>query len=166
MAFPLIAMGAGAALSIYGNIKANQDQASAIRKNILWAAHQQSFMERANEREERLFRNQTNAIVGEQAVTAGASGLEMSGSVLDVMNSTINAAEDEINAMRDNASMQRMQNSLNIRQMQTESSRLSSTGWNLLQGATIGLNAFAGAAPYMRAGARSGASSSSTLSPQ
>lgn len=159
MAVPLAIMAVGAGLSIYGNIKANKDQAGAIRQNLLWMQHQQAFMDRAFEREERLFKNQAEATVGTQATIAGASGLEMSGSVLDVMQSTYAAAEDEIAAMRDNASMQRMQMQFNMKQKKTEADRLSSFSYNALQSATIGANAYAGMYPHMGGGGGAGVKS-------
>ena len=152
MALPLALMAGGAALSVFGNIKANQDQAGAIRQNLLWMQHQQAFMDRAFEREERLFKNQADATIGAQATIAGASGLEMSGSVLDVMQSTYAAAEDEIAAMRDNAAMQRMQMQFNMQQKQTEANRLSSFSYNALQSATIAANSFSGMYPHMGGG--------------
>jgi hypothetical protein len=142
MSVPIMIAAAG--LSAFGNIKANMDQAAAIRQNLVWARHQESFMNRAFEREERLFRDQAQAVQGSQATAAGAAGLEMSGSVMDVMQSTYAAAQDEIAAMRDSANMQRMQMSLNMKQMKTQADRLGSFGWNALQATTTGLNAYAG----------------------
>lgn len=146
-------MAGGTALSIFGNIKSNMDEAAAYRQNIMWLGEQQRFMDRSTARQKRLLTDQSNAVIGEQATIAGASGLEMTGSVMDVMSSTYAAAQDELMAIEDNAIMQRMQMNLDIRQQSKKAKRLSSFGWNLLQSATIATNSAAGA---MNSGALTG----------
>jgi hypothetical protein len=134
-------MGAGAALSIFGQLKANSDEAAAHWRNYEWMQEQEQFLFRQQEREERLFRNEANAVMGQQQAMAGGLGLEASGSVLDVLNSTYAEAQDEIAAIRDNAKMQRMQMNFNMTQVKDRAKQLGSASYNLTQAATIGLGA-------------------------
>lgn len=142
---PMALFAAGTALSIFGQLQANADQANAERENALWLEEQAKFAEESSAREEMIFQDQVNQFAGEQIGTLAANNVELSGSALDLINNTFDKAQSEVEAIRQQGRMQSTEARLKAGAARQKADRLSDPMNNFLQ---AGGTALTGAARF------------------
>ena len=85
-----------AALEIYGNYKANSDEAKAHRENAAHAEQIAEYNAMATERELEVYASQFKRRQAATSLAYGASGVEQSGSVLDQLAFSNQVATQEM----------------------------------------------------------------------
>ncbi len=147
MSLALFAAGQG--LQLWGQVRANRDQARAERQNAAWMREQAAFIKKASLREESIFKTQMEQVISEQQASFAAKGIEMSGSVLDIIDSTFEQGREEIQAIRDQADMQIRGSLLRAGAAEEHAGQLSSFRNNAMQ---FGGSFLTGSAQYFGQG--------------
>lgn len=142
MALATIALVGGTALQIYGQIKANRDQAEAELENSIWLEEQATFAAEASDREEDIFKHDADFQIGEQVSGFVKGGVELSGSALDTINTSFSRAEDELAAIRSQGRFQVKEALLKSNSARNRANSLKSFKTNAIQSATSILGAF------------------------
>jgi hypothetical protein len=125
----------GTLLSAYGNIKANTDQADEERKNADYYREQAAFAKKAGERQEAIFRDESEQFYKNQAGLFARNGVAMDETVL---GDTIRKTREGIDAIRAETDANVRLALLRGQASDDKAGRLSSFGNNLLQaGGTI-----------------------------
>ena len=132
------AMLAGTALQMYGNYKANMDEAAAEAANASWMREQQAMIQKSTNRELLNYNKDANDVMAAMENTFAKSGISMEGSaqVLRQQNELIKM--QEINSIVDMGNMQMREASLKIGASQNKQSQLTSGFNNAVQGFAIG----------------------------
>lgn len=110
MAWPLALIAAGTALQVYGNYRANMDQADAEAKNANFYREQAHNFELATQRELKIHQRESNMLFGRQVGAYASAGVKLSsGSALDVlMYSRKSAIEEDYAIQREGDSRVRL----------------------------------------------------------
>lgn len=130
---PLALYGAGTALSIFGQIRANKAQAQAELQNASWLDEQAEFAGDSANREEDIFKDQVGQLIGQQIGTFASNNVELSGSALDIINDSFGKADSEIQAIRAQGSMNVREANLKARSARRTADRLTDFSTNALQ---------------------------------
>lgn len=146
MALPLVLFAAGTALSIFGQIQANKDQAQAELENAAWLDQQAEFAEISSQREEDLFLDQSEQFIGEQVGSFATNNVELTGSALDIINDSFDKAHSEIQAIRLQGRFQAQEALLRASSARKNAARLTDPTTNFLQ---AGGTALAGSASFV-----------------
>lgn len=147
MALPLILFAAGTALSVFGQMQANRDQAQAEFENAAWLDQQAQFAEMSQEREVSIFERQAEQFRGEQIGSFAANNVELSGSALDILNDTDVSILEELEAIRLQGQFNIQEATLRARASRNNAARLTDPTTNFLQ---AGGTALTGAAAFSR----------------
>lgn len=134
---------AGSALSIFGQMQANADQANAEIQNSLWLEQQSAFARESARREEDIFEGQVGDIVAEQIGGFAANNVALSGSALDVIHNTFDKAISEVEAIRLQGFMQAKEADLKSGAARRKAEQLSSFTNQFLQASGTALTASA-----------------------
>lgn len=136
---PAVLIAAQMGLQLYGQYRANQDQAAAEARNAAFLREQAAFAEATTQREMRLQERQSKLLRGEQTVGFAAGGVDVgSGSALDFLVDQESQAIAERAAIRSEGDMRVRLASLRADASQTTADTLRSGDYNNLQaGATI-----------------------------
>lgn len=108
MAAPLAlaAVGAGAIIKTYGQIKANEEQAAAERQNAAWYREQAKFARDAGDRQRRIFDRETLKLQGTQVSAFAKAGIDAgSGSASYFMAKEALFRQEESSAIKQEADM-------------------------------------------------------------
>jgi hypothetical protein len=106
MGWPLALMGAGIALNVIGNYRANMEKADAEAANAAFYREQAAFAKETGERAERISERQYQRLYGEQVGAFASAGVDIgSGSALDVLAESRVIQMEERAAIRKEASM-------------------------------------------------------------
>lgn len=142
MAVPMALFAVATGLQVFGQWQANLAQAQAERDNAAWLMEQAQFAQEAGEREALILQNEGKQLLGEQAGTFLANGVELTGSALDVLDTTRNQIGLELDAIKRNTQMQVREATLKAASANFTSAQLSSPMNNLLQASgTVASNA-------------------------
>lgn len=136
---PIAAYAAGTALKIFGQIRANADQANAEIENAIWLDEQAKFAEESSHREEMIFQDQVNDFAGQQIGTFAANNVELSGSAVDLINNTFDKAQSEVEAIREQGRMNVTEAKLKAGAARQKADRLKDPMNNFLQAAGTAL---------------------------
>lgn len=147
MPLPLIIFAAGTALSMFGQMQANRDQAQAEIENAAWLDQQAKFIDIANQREEDIFLDQSEQFIGEQIGSFAANNVELTGSALDIINDSFEKASSEIDAIRLQGRFQAQEALLRAGSARRNAARLTDPSTSFLQS---GGTALTGAASFAR----------------
>lgn len=90
----------GAGISIYGQVKGNQAQASAERANARFYQEQADFAEKAGDRELDIYKDQAAEFFGQQKSGFARAGVELQGSPLLALADSISRQQREEEAIQ------------------------------------------------------------------
>lgn len=137
MALPAVLIAAQMGLQLYGQYRANQEQAAAEARNAAFLREQANFAERATQREMKLQEIQSKRLRGEQVVGFAQGGVDVgSGSALDFLVDQEASAIEERAAIRSEGDMRVRLASLRADAAQFTADTLSSGSYNTMQAAT------------------------------
>ena len=137
-----VVIGASAAMSIYGQYKANQAQADAEEQNAAFLREQAKFFQRAGDREERIHEQQSKHLFGEQVGAYARGGVDIgSGSALAVLAGSKANAMEEAGAIRSETELRTRLALLRAQQADETAAQLRDPMNNFLQGAGTALGA-------------------------
>lgn len=134
-ALPLIAAGAsivGAGISIYGQVKANADQAEAERANAAFYQEQAEFARQATNREVSLYTEQASQFTGNLIGQIAKGGVTQSGSALQLLADTRLKQINETDAIVEDGRMKTREALLKAGASIGNADRLSDFGNNFL----------------------------------
>lgn len=143
------AMLAGTALQMYGNYKANMDEARAEAANQSWMMEQQAQIKKSTEREIGIYNRSAQEQMASLENAFAKSGISMQGSAMALQQQNELFKKMEIDAIISQGDMQMREASFKIGASQAKQSALTSGSG--IQGLAIGLQG-AGAArqTYLR----------------
>jgi hypothetical protein len=124
---------AGGAVSAYGQYKANKDQAGAERANADAFAIQANDIEKAGQREEDIFTERSEQLVGQQKSALAKAGVDMSGSALLKLAATDAAIQEELFAIRAEKDANKRLALIRAQNSNNRADKLSDPGRNILQ---------------------------------
>lgn len=139
------AMLAGTALQMYGNYKANMDEAAAEGANQAWMQEQQRMIQKSVSRELTNYNKDANDVMASMENAFAKSGISMEGSAAALRQQNELIKMNEINAIVEMGNMQMKEASLKIGASQTKQSQLTSGFNNAIQGLAIGVTGAASA---------------------
>lgn len=154
---------AGTAASVYGNIKANNAQASADKANSMFYSEQAQFAQLATERELSIYQDQSAEFFGQQESSISKGGVALTGSPLLALADTKYRAAREADAIRIDGAAKVREANLKAGMSASQANAVGSTKNNLLQGAGTSLTGLATA--YTLASKGSASNASRTASP-
>lgn len=132
---PLL-IAAGTALQVYGQYKANVDQAQAEIENAQFYQEQADFARAAQSRQEQIISTDYSRLFGAQKSAYGKGGVDISGSAAGVVAATTAAKVSELLAARKKGELDVKLAVLRGQQSQDVANRLNDPGYNTLQAAT------------------------------
>lgn len=142
MPIPLILMAAGTAMSMIGQWTSNWEQAAAERRNAEFYRKQAEYARLAAMRAEQLAEFDYSGKIGQQTGAYAASGVDLSGSAAVTVGGSIKNMIDEIWAIKKKGDMDVQLAQMRGTNSQQRADMLSSTGYNVMQGAGTLLNAY------------------------
>jgi hypothetical protein len=138
MALPLFLMAAGTALQVYGQYKANMDQAEAEIQNSIYYEKQAQFALQSQFRQEDLAKREYEFRKGAQVSAYGKGNVDISGSAAGVVAETLAQKVEELNAIKQKGTMEFTLARSRSQQSQKQADTLRSFEYNALQaGGTI-----------------------------
>lgn len=143
MAVPFVLMAAGTALQVFGQYKANMDQAAAEIQNAKFYEWQANFAKEAQFRQAELASAQYEFRKGAQLSAYGKGGVDISGSAAGVIAETAAAKISELIAIKRKGDLEFNLASARARQSRGRAEQLQSLEYNLLQGGTTVLSSAA-----------------------
>lgn len=132
---------AGTAVEIFGNVKANLDQARAEAENAIWMKQQADYIKRATDRELSIFDRESQESIAATENTFAKSGVSMAGTALEVMAQEQTKRQQELDAIVDQGNTNIQEALLKSSASQKTSDTLGSFSYNMLQTASSGLKA-------------------------
>lgn len=142
MAVPII-MAAGAALQILGNYASNMAQAQQERINAAYYRKQGEFVRLSQMRAERLADFDYTQKIGTQVSAYAGSGVDMSGSAQITVGGTAAQMLDELFAIKKKGDLDYELAMMRGTLSEDRAKVLSSLSYNVVQGATTAINAYA-----------------------
>ena len=133
------AMLAGTALQMYGNYRANMDEAAAEAANQSWMREQQIMIQKSTQRELDIYNKDSSDQMAAMENTFAKSGISMEGSAAALRQQNELIKFNEINAIKDMGNMQMREANLKIGASQFKQSQLTSGFNNTVQAASIGI---------------------------
>lgn len=133
------AMLAGTAIQMFGNYKANMDEASAEYANEMWMTEQAKQIEKSTQRELGIYDRESQNSMAATVNAFAKSGISMEGSALAVRQQEELMRLNELDAIRDQGNMQLREAYLKISASQGKQSSLTSAFNNVTQASSIGL---------------------------
>lgn len=130
----------GTALQVYGNVKANLDQAEAEAQNAVWMREQADFMAKSTQRELGIFNRESLDQMASLENTFAKSGISMVGSAFEVQRQEELKRQNELQAISDQGKMNIKEAMLKATASDNNANKLRSFGYNALQGATAAVN--------------------------
>lgn len=133
------AMLAGTALQMYGNYKANMDEANSEMQNQMWMEEQAQWIAKSTTREIGIYdRASQNAIAATENAFA-KSGISMEGSAMAIKQQEELIRMNELDAIKQQGNMQLREAYLKISSSQKKQASLTSDFNNFSQAAAIGV---------------------------
>lgn len=120
------AMLVGTGLQIYGNYRANLDEARAEAQNQQWMREQQGAIKRSTARELDIYNRNANEQLAAMENTFAASGISMEGSAMVLRQQNELLKFLEIEAIVDQGNMQMKEAALKIGASQSRQTQLTS----------------------------------------
>lgn len=134
-----IAMIGSTALSIYGNYRANMDEAQAEAQNAAWMREQQEMIRKSTEREIGIYSRDASAQIAAMESAFAKSGISMEGSAMELRQQNEILKNLEIDAITQQGQMQLREASLKIGASERKQSQLTSGFNNAIQAIAIGV---------------------------
>lgn len=124
---------AAAVVQLYGQKKANDDQAEAERANAREYQAQKRLSEMAARREADIFLTESASFIGDQVSMLAKSGVQMDGSSLMEIAKSKSAADREYAAIQAGAASRASMFDMRARQAKNMANRISSSEFNNIQ---------------------------------
>jgi hypothetical protein len=133
------AMLAGTGLQIYGNYKANMDEANAERQNQIWMKEQADFIKKSTERELGIYDRESQNQMAALENAFAKSGISMEGSALSLRQQEEFKRLNELDAISQQGSFQMREAFLKISSSEKKQAALTSGFNNFTQAVAIGV---------------------------
>lgn len=133
------AMLAGTALQMYGNYKANMDEAAAERQNQMWMEEQAQWIKKSTERELGIYDRESQNQMAALENAFAKSGISMEGSALAIRQQEELMRLNELDAIKDQGNMQLREAYLKIGTSGKKQASLTSGFNQFSQAASIGI---------------------------
>lgn len=133
------AMLAGTALQIYGNYKANMDEAAAERQNQMWMEEQARWIAKSTERELGIYDRESKNQLAATENAFAVSGISMEGSAMSLRQQEEFMRMNELDAIAAQGNMQLRESYLKISASGKKQAALTDPTTNIIQGLALGL---------------------------
>lgn len=134
---------AGTGLQIYGNYKANMDEAAAEAANESWMREQTKQIQKSTEREIGIYTRDSAAQLAAMENSFAKSGISMEGSALELKRQQEVIRMEELNAIKEQGEFNLREAYMKIGASRTKQSILTSSTNNILQASATGLRGVA-----------------------
>ena len=134
------AMLAGTALQMYGNYKANMDEAAAERQNQMWMEEQAQWIKKSTERELGIYDRESQNQMAALENAFAKSGISMEGSALAIRQQEELMRLNELDAIKDQGNMQLREAYLKIGTSGKKQASLTSGFNQFSQAASVGIS--------------------------
>jgi len=142
MAIPIALMAAGTAISMFGQLSSNMEQAKAEAENAKFYEQQAAFARLGQLRAEALSEVDTATKIGAQVGAYASGNVDISGSAAYTVGGTLKQAIDDIWAIKQKGDMETKLARMRSTQSSERSALLSSVGYNAIQAGTTAINAY------------------------
>lgn len=123
-------------MEVYGNVKANLDQARAEAENAIWMRQQADYIQRSTKREYEIFNRESQENMAALENTFAKAGVSMAGTALEVQAQEQLKRQQELDAIVDQGNMNMQEAMLKANASQRNADNLGSFKHNALQAAT------------------------------